>query len=116
VYGPGDCWSGYTGAYTDWRSEALVYPQQARTLLRNSSNTSSKTPATDPTAIPAIAPPDREVLPLLSIGVGSHVGEEDEVAVANVVDAAVIVPASVEAGEVREAVSVFPKHQKKPLE
>lgn len=62
--------------------------------------------------IPAIAPPERDVLPLLSLGTGSPVAEEDEVAVENVVDAAVIVPASVEAGTVRESVPVFQKHQK----
>lgn len=111
MYCPVDCWSGYTGLYTDWRSAALVYPQQARTLLRNNKRTSSRTQARAPTTIPAIAPPGRDVSPLLSLAVGSHVGEGDEVAVVNVVDAAVIVPASVEAGKVRESVPIFSKRK-----
>jgi hypothetical protein len=47
-------------------------------------------------------------LPPLSLGVEYPVGEEDEVAVEKVVDAAVIVPASVEAGEV-EGDTIFSK-------
>jgi hypothetical protein len=104
LYCPGD-WSGYIGAYKDWG--VLVYPQQARTLLRNSKRTRSRTPAKDPTTIPAIAPPDRDVLPLFSLSAGSPVAEDNEVAVENVVDAAVIVPASVVAGEVGEESRVY---------